>query len=95
MSYQGLSQDKDARKVEATLLVEHANRQYEEALIAYQKARDIYQEIGEQVFATLISHLIQGNISNVSNTQEFVSPVRHTKNDQGIWDNPPIINGPK
>ncbi|NMG07425.1 hypothetical protein [Brasilonema sp. UFV-L1] len=71
MNDQKLCHNPDIRKGEAEELLAKANQQLGEALKSYQQALDIYQEMGEETVATLISYLIsQSKVLTVTGTDK-------------------------
>ncbi|KAB8334538.1 hypothetical protein SD80_009195 [Scytonema tolypothrichoides VB-61278] len=71
MTDQTLHPNQDIRKAEAKKLLEQANQQLGEALKSYQQALDIYQDMGEETVATLISYLIsQSKMLTVTGTDK-------------------------
>lgn len=96
MTNQTLPQNQDTRKVEAEKLLEQANNQLGEALKAYQQALDIYQDIGEDTVATLISYLIsQSKILTITSTDESGHYKINLTAASGILANSSRVNGPK
>ena len=96
MTSQTLLQNQNPRKAEAEKLLEQANKQLGEALKAYQQALDVYEDIGEDTVATLISYIIsQSKIVTVTTTDESGDSKIKLTAASGIIANSSRVNGPK
>ncbi|MBP5971392.1 hypothetical protein HW132_01235 [Brasilonema sp. CT11] len=96
MTDQTLHPNQDFRKAEAKKLLEQANQQLAEALKSYQQAQELYQDVGEETVATLISYLIsQSKILTVSGTDKSGNSKINLTAASGILANRSRINRPK
>lgn len=96
MTDQTLHPNQDIRKAEAKKLLEQANQQLGEALKSYQQALELYQDVGEETVATLISYLIsQSKILTVSGTDKSGNSKINLTAASGILANRSRIKRPK
>ncbi|BAZ25337.1 hypothetical protein NIES4073_62420 [Kalymmatonema gypsitolerans NIES-4073] len=96
MTNQTLPQNQNPRKAEAEKLLEQANKQLGEALKAYQQALDVYQDIGEDTVATLISYVIsESKIVTVTSIDESGDSKIKLTAANGIIANPSRVKAPK
>ncbi|MBW4592650.1 MAG: hypothetical protein KME46_06955 [Brasilonema angustatum HA4187-MV1] len=96
MTDQTLHPNQDIRKAEAKKLLEQANQQLGEALKSYQQAQELYQDVGEETVATLISYLIsQSKILTVSGTDKSGNSKINLTAASGILANRSKIKRPK
>ncbi|MBW4627650.1 MAG: hypothetical protein KME49_19625 [Brasilonema octagenarum HA4186-MV1] len=96
MTDQTLHPNQDIRKAEAKKLLEQANQQLGEALKSYQQAQELYQDVGEETVATLISYLIsQSKILTVSSTDKSGNSKINLTAASGILANRSRIRRPK
>lgn len=96
MTDQTLHPNQDIRKAEAKKLLEQANQQLGEALKSYQQAQELYQDVGEETVATLISYLIsQSKILTVSGTDKSGNSKINLTAASGILANRSRIKRPK
>jgi hypothetical protein len=96
MNNQTLPQNEEIRKAEAQQLLEQANRLLGEAVKSYQQAFNIYQDIGEETFATLISNFLsQINIPITHGTDKLIAHRKNLASASSLLDRRPIVKGPK